>query len=196
MTVKSRGAIAAEQTDALIKRYSGKTSARERALLTRMNPLDPMADWNAASVLYSYSGMRNVSGDNYYTPTELAVSVAVHLWARNTKSSALVSSSNKDDNDDKSDKNMNLGVSLRIAAGSSDIPPGFSRRFATVVGSKSAGTLYASLRALTALIESKGVRIDYPKLASDLAYVFTGSDTIDPASKTFINWNRGFWLTR
>lgn len=178
----------------IISKYTNSNGTRERALLARMDPLDPASDWNSASALYT-NGMAECSGDNGYRPVELAVAVAVHLWARNTRAHMLGKSSAVSTEGRKG----NLGTSLHEAVckgqkGDTAILPGMSRRFASLTSAKSAETLYVNLRSVTSLIESKGVRIDYPKLAADLSTVFAGVNEINQNSPTFTRWNRGFWV--
>lgn len=177
---------ARKHTETLIGRYSNGAYNRERAVLRRMDPLNPTSDWDAAAVLYS-TGLSGVSPS-----VELAVATAVHLWATNySKRNGLPL--------DESGNRVStmFGASLRRAAYAKnkgkEMDAGMIRRVSALVRSNTNASLVRHLRSVTVYVESVGVPIDYPNLAADLSTLIRSCGSLSRSSKTFPAWNRSFW---
>ncbi len=177
---------ARNQAVTLISRYSNGTYNRERAVLRRMDPLNPASDWDASAILYS-SGLSGVPPS-----VELAVATAIHLWAVNyNKHNTLPL-------DDEGNRvSIRFGSSLRSAAYAKnkgkEMDAGVIRRVSALVRSNTNASLVRHLRSVTTYTESVGVAIDYPSLASDLSTMLRPNGNLSRSSKTFPTWNRSFW---
>lgn len=202
MTVKSavRMMSARAITDA-------RKSTSDRSRLARLNATNPASDWQNSPVFYRYAS--GFIRDNAVSPSELGMSIALNLWARNhsVTSSAMSVRILEDDYDDDLD-HYSFGKSLHLLARNivksdpgvkrlDQLPPSFLTRVAALGTSGTVDQLYQNLRFLVDRIDravnsdSTQIGVDYSLLAHDISNIVHRDGSLD--RDVLARWNRHFW---